>query len=243
MNIEKEAVENIAALKDNPYPGRGLVIGRTDEFHVAQVYWLMGRSENSRNRRLVHEGDVVKTVPVDLKKVTDPSLIIYNAMREEGQFRYVVSNGDHTDTVFSMSEHKGGDFRDAMREREFEPDDPNYTPRIAAAYTRYTPGYGPVAEIAILSRSHDNRCVRTFYEYHELPIGFGYCVHTYLGDGTPLPAFNRAPYLVHFGQTYRAGKIAEFFWDLLNKENRIALATKIIDIESGKSEVHIINRY
>lgn len=235
MDIEKEARANIERLHANPYPGRGIVLGRTpDNQDDVQVYWLMGRSENSRNRRLVHEKDVVRTEAVDASKVTDPSLIIYNAMRE-GFGRHVVSNGSHTDTVFGYSD-KVNPFRIAMQRHEFEPDAPNYTPRIMASNDRE--GY----RIAMMSRTPDGRCQRTAHEWTDLPAGYGYCIHTYVGDGSPLPAFEGNPYLLPITSS-AIEMVSEYFWSLLDEENRVALVTKFCDRSTDRTRVHIINRF
>ena len=241
MDVEVKAGDNVARLRDNPYPGRGFVIGMTaDGKHLAQVYWLMGRSENSRNRIFVHDGSIVFTESADPSKVVDPSLIIYNAMREGDGF-FVVSNGAQTDAVHDELV-AGGNFTDALMEWEYEPDAPNYTPRITAV-CRLEP---MCIEMAALVRVEDqywhSGCnqVHTVIRRDVLYAGYGYCMHTYQGDGNPLPSFDGKPYLVPLGGSMIEG-VALYFWDVLNRDNRIALAVKFINIRTGKSEVHIIN--
>ncbi|MEK7509831.1 MAG: IMP cyclohydrolase [Patescibacteria group bacterium] len=236
--LAHEAMNNAIRLAANPYPGRGFVIGRTEDgTHVVQVYWLMGRSENSRSRRLVHDGNVVRTEAVDPSKVTDPSLVIYNAMRT-GLFEHVVSNGNQTDTICDGNDPQS--FVWAMRKHTFEPDAPHYTPRISGiCHTVNRPN--PSAEISVISRSHDGSCQRTLYFYEQLPVGFGYCVHTYAGDGNPLPSFLEAPYVLPLQDDIEM--VSQSYWEKLNAENRVALVTKFINVTTGESKVHIINRF
>lgn len=240
--IDTEVERNMEFLRTNSYPGRGFIMGRSpDGDSIVQVYWLMGRSDNSRNRQLVQEGHLVKTAPIDPKKVKDPSLIIYNAMREEDD-RYVVSNGKQTDTIFNAEKHLGSGFREAMFEWQYEPDEPNYTPRITAMYDRFAGGRRPAFQIAILSRSLLGECVRTYYEYEVMRRGYGYCVHAYDGDGDPLPSFSQHPYLMRIKSRMPA-RIALQIWQALDPDNRIAIAAKVINQETGKSLTHIINQY
>lgn len=199
-----------------------------------QVYALMGRSENSRNRKFVYENNIVRTAPIDPAKVKDQSLIIYNAMRE-WRGRHMVTNGDQTDTVYYALEKFCPDaFQWAMDQRTFEPDLPNYTPRISAM----SHGSGKV-EFGVLSRSPYGECERVIYEFRNIPPGYGYCVHTYAGDGDPLPAFIERPFLVPLGGN-TLEEIANHFWKILNRDNRVALVGKLIDTPLNKSTVHII---
>jgi hypothetical protein len=232
---------NLAALHANQYPGRGIVIGidKTGEYLI-QVYWLMGRSKNSRNRVLRSLKGTLFTDRADNSWGGDRSLIIYNAMNEIslplGNDFYVVSNGSQTDTVIDTLKNKGT-FQDAMGKHKYEPDTPNFTPRITAICAR---GVEPVAIISILRKSPwGDACNRIFYCYEELGHGFGFCMHTYSGDGNPLPAFHGEPYVVPLpGDTK---DIAHVFWDSLNEENRVALAVKSIHFTSGESSIYIIN--
>ena len=230
------AKANFNSLKANPYPGRGLVLGRDKSGkYLIQVYWIMGRSENSRNRVFSCEGGRVFTEPADPTKVKDPTLIIYNAMGElEGSF--TVSNGDQTDTA--LTNLLGcTSLYEALVSREYEPDAPNYTPRITGHLTRN----GQV-ELGIIKKSQVSaRCDRIFYSYGDVPSGFGYYLTTYSGDGNPLPSFEGAPLLlpINGGTPATVGGI---FWSMLNEANRVSLAVKFID-EAGVSTVSLINRY
>lgn len=238
------AWQNLAKLAKNPYPGRVIVIGRLSDEIMIQLYAIMGRSENSRNRRFVQDGNIVRTEAIDPAKVEDPSLIIYNAMREWcGDIfgdSFIVSNGHQTDTIYDNLAQNAYSFPASQMEWSFEPDEPNYTPRISAM-TRMD----GTAMISTLTRGPDGECQRTLYEYDAIPAGYGYCVHTYAGDGNPLPSFLERPYLIPLVRTSLEG-IAEQFWHTLNAENRVALVAKQINTNAGADEemttVHIINR-
>jgi IMP cyclohydrolase len=236
------AQRNFLALSLNPYPGRGIVAGlsETGEYMV-QVYWIMGRSENSRNRvfKVEDETGRLYTEAADPSKVKDPSLIIYNAMREEVPF-YVVSNGDQTDTVVAGL-YEGGAFylNEVLHNRQYEPDGPNFTQRITAVsqLTRV----GQRTCMSILRKSEfGGRCDHITYELHPGP-GFGYCITTYSGDGNPLPSFRGDPLLMPL--MGGPENIAQAYWDALNEDNRVSLAVKWIDISNGGSDILIINKY
>ncbi len=239
------AGNNILALAMNPYPGRGFVVGldETGEY-LAQVYWIMGRKPNSRNR--VFKSDEtgrLYTEPADSSKVEDPSLIIYNAMREirATSKRYIVSNGDQTDTVVDEMGFFGCPSLDlALRERQYEPDPPNFTPRITAMSELFRDGSNRL-EISVLRKSlFGDGCDRYAYVLGAVP-GFGYCVTTYTGDGDPLPSFSGDPMLMPL--VGGIGVIAADYWEALDKDNRVSLAVKMIEISGGRSEIRIINKY
>ena len=234
-----EAEQNLQALRTNPYPGRGIIIGMDETGkHLVQVYWIMGRSPNSRNRVFAHEAGTLWTEAADPSKVSDPSLIIYNAMREYNR-HYVVTNGDQTDTIIEALQ-QGGDFRQALMTRTYEPDAPNFTPRISAICT-LSPG-GPTAELALLKKSlFGDGCDRHFFCLEQFGKGLGYFISTYIGDGSPLPAFRGEPILIPL--TGDAQTVATTFWDALNPDNRVALAVKFIQIPTGLSVIHVVNRY
>jgi len=238
------AKRNLEALRANPYPGRGLVVGMDESGrHLVQVYWIMGRSANSRNRVFENDGGHVWTAPADPSKVADPSkaaapsLIIYNAMRElEGL--YVATNGDQTDTVI-QSALAGGDFRKALNTRSYEPDAPNFTPRIAASCSLRADA--PAAELAVLKRSaFGDGCDRHYFRFEAFGAGLGHCVTTYMGDGNPLPSFQGEPFLLPLPGDVDA--VATGVWQALNVENRVALAVKFLALSGGASTVRIINR-
>lgn len=231
---------NGAALQANPYPGRGIVLGLTpDGRHLVQVYWIMGRSENSRNRVFFEEGGAVKTRAHDPSKVKDPSLIIYATSRVHGRC-HVVTNGDQTDTVWQALQ-VGGTFEGALRTRTFEPDAPNFTPRISGLTEL---GGACTYRLSILKpvggEAQGHSTVRQFFEYERAQPGVGHCIHTYRGDGNPLPAFAGEPYPVALADDLEA--VARSFWDALNAENRISLWVKFIGVADGKVQTKIVNK-
>ena len=236
-----EANRHMQELAGNSYPGRGIVIGKSqDGESVLQVYWVMGRTENSRNRQLIEEAGTVKTIPYDISKLEDPSLIIYNAMR---QFRrhHVVANGDQTDTIMEHLQ-QGSTFKAALDTRTYEPDGPNFTPRISAMVTTETPEV-PFSISVIRREAGSDQPVRQLYTGFldkVLAHGTGLCVHTYLQDGNPLPSFNRNPYGVPLGKDSR--DTAGMYWNSLDADNRVALAVKQIGIADGSVSFSIINR-
>ncbi len=240
MKRKKLAQENLLKLKENPYPGRGIIVGMDETGkYLVQVYWIMGRSENSRNRIFVLDDDnaigTLKTAAADPAKVKDPSLIIYTAMAET-LTRYAVSNGHQTTSALAK---KG--LQAAMESWQYEPDDPNFTPRITAlvqprAWNKQT------AEISILKKSQfSNLCQRNLYVVPVSTPGLGYCITTYSGDGDPLPSFEGDPYLLPLpGDIYG---VAQTIWDFLNEENRVSLAVKFINIETRETFIEIVNKY
>lgn len=227
-------------IKDNRYPGRGLVIGRasSDEAWL-QVYWIMGRSDHSQNRRFVVEGSTLRTEPVDPAKVEDPSLIIYEAMLELPGV-YLVSNGDQTRTLYTYL-RDGGLFDQALATREREPDAPNYTPRISAMLAPEGP-LGPIA-LSILKANLADPAHTDRYTYRPAspPPGYGYCITTYMGDGSPLPPFSGDPLLVPC--TGSAQEVLDTYWSALDPAYRVSLAVKEIAVETGRSRIVVRNRF
>jgi len=226
-------------LRDNPYPGRGIIIGRSeDNLHAIMLYFIMGRSPNSRNRIFEKTGDGIRTKAHDLSKMTDPSLVIYHPVRVfEGQT--VVTNGDQTDTVVEHLQ-KGQDFQTALRTREYEPDAPNYTPRISGLIEQngsYT--------ISILKSADGNPqcCVRSFFEYAAPIAGTGHFISTYKTDGDPLPSFEGEPISVSIDLKGGLKPFAEKIWNALNEENKISLYAREIDLSTSLSEEIILNKY
>lgn len=224
----------------NPYPGRVIIVGldQTGD-HIIQLYALTGRSENSRNRVLLQdETGRLYTEAADPAKVKDPSLIIYNAMREAGLLHYIVSNGDQTDVIGLLSEGDSLEQALAGRPFEFEPDQ-SHTQRITAAL-KLTRGLPSVTMVILRKSPFDDRCDRASHRLN-LHQGFGYGIMTYAGDGDPLPPFLGDPLLLPLkGGIF---EIAESYWGALNNANRIALAVKQIDVASGRSMIRIINKY
>jgi len=238
--LRAEASKNAEALKGNRYPGRGIIIGMTpDGTRLVQVYWIMGRSENSRNRIFVLEEDgSVRTEARDPAKLTDPSLIIYYPVRQSAG-AHIVTNGDQTDTIANTIAN-GGTFEDALRTRTFEPDAPNFTPRISGIVQ---PGDKSAAyKLAILKSNRGNEALtqRHFFTYEQPLAGFGHLIHTYQGDGNPLPSFEGEPKLVPLFDD--AEQTLNYYWERLDEENRISLLVKTIPAQGGKAEIAIRNK-
>jgi len=240
MDMSRAAAENMRALKENAYPGRGIVIGQTpDARRFAQVYWIMGRSENSRNRVFVKEADTVRTAPYDESKVEDPSLIIYNCIRTVGRC-HIVSNGDQTDTI-AEALAGGGSFESALFTRTFEPDAPNFTPRISGLVDLDSPHHAYSLAILKAVGGSGDRCTRQFFHYEKAIPGIGHCVTTYSSDGNPLPAFDGEPYAVPLVDDI--DEVARSYWETLNADNKVALLVKFIDAETGQSDLRIVNKH
>jgi len=239
MDIESLAQANMQSLRGNAYPGRGIVIGLTpDSRRYVQVYWIMGRSENSRNRVFVRDGDTVRTAAHDESKLEDPSRIIYNCVRVLGR-RHIVSNGDQTDTIFDAL-RTGETFEQALFTRTFEPDGPNFTPRIAGLVDMDDSVHAYRLAILKAVRNDGRYAVRHFFDYETAIPGVGHCVTTYAGDGSPLPAFEGEPHAVELLDDL--GQVAELYWDALNEDNKVSLLAKFIDVETGAVDVKVINK-
>jgi IMP cyclohydrolase len=239
VNFEELAAQNLQVrLQKNRYPGRGIVIGKNKSgSHLIQIYWIMGRSENSRNRIFTLEQEIVKTVPKDASKVSNPELIIYQALRHLDGY-YIVTNGLQTDTIYAALQQDCS-FEAGFKKHVYEPDAPNYTPRIAGLINYKAKA--PVFQMAIVKKSMLNTApIYSFFEYSQLEKGCGYCFHTYEKDETPLPAFSGEPYLVPIADTLEA--IAQQYWQILDKENRISLVVKSIDVVSLQVACCIINK-
>lgn len=230
---------NAANLQKNTYPGRGIVLGATqDGAKLVQIYWIMGRSQNSRNRVFQEESGFVRTRAFDESKLTDPSLIIYYPVKHHRDI-HVVSNGDQTDTVIEFLK-AGNTWNEALMTREFEPDAPNFTPRITGIMDLKA-SWAYALSILKSQDGNDQHCLRHFY-YFEKPIhGYGHCIHTYQGDGNPLPSFSGEPYIMPIPED--AKKACQYYWSLLDEENRISLLAKYIDRGSGEFEISMINRH
>ncbi len=238
---EAEVQLNMEALRNNPYPGRGIVMGFNDTGELGiQVYWVMGRSENSRNRMLVRDGETVRTTPFDESKVKDPSLIIYNAMRV-AKGLHIVSNGDQTDTIVqAIEEGEGNGWK--LHTRKYEPDSPNYTPRISGILCPNPEGSSVLIFSKISKESVDSeRAVHTWYSASSNALrGRGKCIHTYEGDGNPLPSFKGEPYEVSLKGTI--DDIAKTYWELLNEENKVSLVVKSVNLSTGAVDFRIANK-
>lgn len=222
------------------YPGRGIVIGMSDDSKYAvTAYFIMGRSENSRNRVFVTEGEGIRTEAYDPSKLEDPSLIIYAPVRVL-EDKTIVTNGDQTDTIFdNMS--KGQTFEESLREREFEPDAPNYTPRISGLMTVKEGKYDYAMSILKSHNGNPKQCNRYTFTYDAPQAGEGHFIHTYMGDGNPLPSYEGEPTWVKL-----SGDIDTFtktVWENLNEDNKVSLFVRYIDIATGKYETRIINKH
>ncbi len=232
LNFEKH-------LAQNPYPGRGLVLGRSDENTWVIVYWIMGRSTNSRNRRFVAEGATLRTEPVDLKLVADPSLIIYEAMLDLPG-TWLVSNGDQTRTMYATLQ-SGGSIEAALATREREPDAPNFTPRISGMLRLENGGVSTVLSILKANPLDPAHTDRYYYRPSMPQAGFGLGLTTYSGDGDPLPSFAGEPLLLPCLGT--AEEVLKKYWGALNAENRVSLAVKEIFPHEGRSRLLVQNRF
>ncbi|MBI5134241.1 MAG: inosine monophosphate cyclohydrolase [Candidatus Taylorbacteria bacterium] len=238
--LHEEAQGNLDALAKNPYPGRGLVLGLTaDVSKLVLIYWIMGRSENSRNRVFSSDGGRLFTEAADPSKVKDPSLIIYDAMLEADGV-YAVSNGHQTEAALAACLHSGSLER-GLSIFQYEPDAPNFTPRITGVLS--VRDDRPLAEIAILRKAHGSpECEREFFRYEKIPAGYGYCVTTYAGDGEPLPPFVGEPLLVPLPGV-DGDSLVETYWQALDEKNRVSLAVKLVSLDSPERAVKIANKY
>ena len=236
MNIYKS--DDISTLlKENEYAGRGIVIGTSpDKKNAVCAYFIMGRSENSRNRVFIKEGETLKTEPFDVSKVSDPSLIIYNAVRKRKN-SLIVTNGDQTDTIYNLTGN-GKSFKQSLETREFEPDAPNFTPRISGILY-FENGFN--YEMSILKSIDENGsdCCRYTYSYPSV-AGLGHFIHTYNCNGDPLPTFTGEPHRVIIKADIE--EFANEIWESLNVENKISLYVRYTDIETGKYTDKIINK-
>ncbi len=226
-------------LKGNSYPGRGIVVGKSkDGKYAVTAYFIMGRSENSRNRIFVEDGEGIRTQAFDPSKVSDPSLIIYAPVRVLGN-KTIVTNGDQTDTIYELMD-KQQTFEQSLRTREFEPDAPNYTPRISGILHVGDGSYNYAMSILKSSNGNPKSCNRYTFAYENPEAGEGHFIHTYMGDGNPLPSFEGEPKLVGIEGTIT--EFAQKVWDSLNEENKVSLFVRYIEIETGKYESVIINK-
>ncbi len=226
-------------LKGNSYPGRGIVIGKSkDGNYAVTAYFIMGRSENSRNRIFVEDGEGIRTQAYDPSKLSDPSLIIYAPVRVLGN-KTIVTNGDQTDTIYEVME-KQQTFEQSLRTREFEPDAPNYTPRISGIMHVGHGSYNYAMSILKSSNGNPKSCSRYTFAYENPLDGEGHFIHTYMGDGNPLPSFEGEPKLV--GVDGNIDEFADKIWNSLNEENKVSLFVRYIDIKSGGYESRIYNK-
>ena len=226
-------------LSATSYPGRGIVIGRSkDGKSAVTAYFIMGRSENSRNRVFVEDGEGIRTQAFDPSKLSDPSLIIYAPVRVLGN-KTIVTNGDQTDTIYDLMD-KQQTFEQALRTREFEPDAPNYTPRISGIMHIEEGKFNYAMSILKSNNGNPDSCNRYTFAYENPQAGEGRFIHTYMGDGNPLPSFEGEPVCVDIDGDIDT--CAKLVWENLDEDNKVSLFVRYIDIETGKYESRIINK-
>lgn len=227
-------------LKSNSYPGRGIVIGKSaDGKSAVTAYFIMGRSVNSRNRVFTETEDGIKTEAADPSKLSDPHLIIYSPVRVLGN-KTIVTNGDQTDTIYELMD-KQQTFEQSLRTREYEDDAPNYTPRISGIMHVENGKYNYAMSILKSADGNPACCERFTFTYTDPLDGVGHFIHTYMGDGNPLPSFEGEPKKISVHND-----IDEFtakLWDALNEDNKVSLFVRYIDIASGKAVSKIVNKY
>lgn len=232
LSIEQE-------LKSNSYPGRGIIIGKSpDGKKTVTAYFIMGRSENSRNRVFVEDGEGIRTQAFDPSKLTDPSLIIYAPVRVLGN-KTIVTNGDQTDTIYEGMD-KQLTFEQSLRSREFEPDGPNYTPRISGVMHIENGNFNYAMSILKSNNGNPDSCNRYTFAYENPVAGEAHFIHTYMHDGNPLPSFEGEPKLVEAMDNME--EFADLLWNSLNEENKVSLFVRYIDIETGNYETKIVNK-
>ena len=225
-------------VKDNSYVGRGIVIGKSEDKKSAVfAYFIMGRSENSRNRVFIENGSEVVIHPFDASKVEDPSLIIYSPVRKH-ENKLVVTNGDQTDTVIEFLE-KGKTFEEALDTRCFEPDGPNWTPRISGMITFDDKDFSYKMSILKSADAEGTACNRYTFSYPSL-AGLGHFIHTYNHDGNPIPTFTGEPERVAIPDDI--DEFTNLIWENLNEQNKISLYVRYIDLETGKYDCRMINK-
>lgn len=234
-----KAISLANELAGNSYPGRGIVIGKSaDGKYAVTAYFIMGRSENSRNRVFVEDGDGIRTQAFDPSKLSDPSLIIYAPVRVLGN-KTIVTNGDQTDTIYELMD-KQMTFEQALRTREFEPDAPNYTPRISGIMHVDQGNYSYAMSILKSNNGNGASCNRYTFAYQQPVAGEGHFIHTYQCDGDPLPSFEGEPKLVAILDDMKA--FTDMLWNSLNEDNKVSLFVRYIDIATGEAESVIVNK-
>ena len=241
--MSKKGINKIAdLLSSNTYPGRGIIIGQSKDGKNAMIaYFIMGRSANSRNRIFERFDKGMRTKAFDESKLEDPSLIIYNPyLTAQNGLVDIITNGDQTDTIYDAIS-AGNTFEDGLRTREFEPDHPNYTPRISGINYYCFPRNTFTYKLSILKSSDGNPevCNRYFYEYSPL-AGLGHFIHTYECDGNPIPSFYGEPEMVELPDT--AEELAEVVWNNLNEDNKVSLFVRCVPLNGGQPSEIIINK-
>ncbi len=242
--IFKEIINNNHnSLKNNPYPGRGIITGKTPISNKAvQIYWIMGRSISSRNRFFkLEKNNFVKTEIFNkskLKPNEDTSLIVYYPIKEINNC-HIISNGDQTENIFNNI-NINKTFEQALDDRLYEPDQPNFTPRISGIIDLNDKKYS--YKLSAIKSTYNNKdyCYRCFYNYTKFIKGIGHCITTYKGDDNPLPSYEGEPFLVELFENIDDN--LKFYWNLLNTDNKVAILIKYIDLETKEIEIKIINK-
>ncbi len=235
--MKKLSIETV--LKENAYPGRGIIIGKSpDGVNAVTAYFIMGRSENSRNRVFVPSEGGIRTEAFDPSKLVDPSLIIYAPVRVLGD-NTIVTNGDQTDTVYELMQ-QGKTFEESLRTREFEPDGPNYTPRISGIMEVTEGTYQYSMSILKSNNGDPSSCNRYTFSYENPAAGEGHFIHTYQENLNPLPSFEGEPRLVDIYDDIDA--YTDMLWNSLNEENKVSLFVRYINIATGEAETRIVNK-
>ena len=234
-----KAVSLTKEISSTSYPGRGIVLGRSADGTKAVIaYFIMGRSENSRNRVFIEDGKGIRTEAFDPSKLTDPHLIIYAPVRVLGN-KLIVTNGDQTDTIYELMD-KQYTFEQSLRTREFEDDAPNYTPRISGILRFDSGDFNYAMSILKSANGNPDSCQRYTFSYNNPIAGEGHFIHTYMGDGSPLPSFEGEPKLV--GISGNINEFTDMVWNNLNADNKVSLFVRYIDIATGEYESKIINK-
>ena len=227
-------------LKNNPYPGRGIVIGKSpDGKKAVTAYFIMGRSVNSRNRVFTATEDGIKTEAADPSKLTDPHLIIYSPVRVLGN-KTIVTNGDQTDTIYELMD-KQQTFEMSLRTREFEDDAPNFTPRISGIMHVENGTFNYAMSILKSADGNPESCQRYTFSYTNPLAGDGRFIHTYMGDGNPLPSFEGEPEKIGI-DTNDIDAFTDMLWTSLNEDNKVSLFVRFIDIATGEEQTKIVNK-
>ena len=232
LNISEE-------LKNNSYPGRGIIIGKSQDGKNAVIaYFIMGRSVNSRNRVFVEDGDGIRTQAFDPSKLEDPHLIIYAPVRVLGN-KTIVTNGDQTDTIYELMD-KQMTFEQSLRTREYEDDAPNYTPRISGIVRREGNDFNYAMSILKSANGDPASCRRYTFSYNNPIAGQGHFIHTYMEDGNPLPSFEGEPKQIEIMDNI--DEFTTMLWENLNEDNKVSLFVRYIDLENGKTDSRILNK-
>lgn len=224
-------------LSSTSYPGRGIIVGKSKDAENAVIaYFIMGRSENSRNR-IFEENDRggIRTKAFDESKMVDPSLIIYNPVLEYKE-KTIVTNGDQTDTVFDFFA-EGKTFEEALSTREFEPDEPNYTPRISAVVFENGDYRMSILKSAM---GNPDSCQRFYFDYSNAQAGVGHFIHTYKCDGNPIPSFEGEPQPLEISSDI--DEFTELVWSSLDNDNKVSLFTRFINLKTGEKQTRIVNK-